>query len=68
MTCGVTELWSFPNELYLTEERLLYGQTLAFQYDQSGRVTKVFLNGEFLTSPSNPPDNSITITRVEEPR
>jgi hypothetical protein len=53
MSWGLIELIAFPDEHYRNEQRLFLGQTLRFQYNQSGNVTKVYLNGEYLLSPND---------------
>jgi YD repeat-containing protein len=45
MTFGLIELVAFPRELAQVSEQMWNGQDLRFEYDASGRVLRVFLDG-----------------------
>ena len=46
MTYGLTEFIAFPLELFRNGKRLLIGQTLRFEYDSAGDITRADLNGD----------------------
>jgi hypothetical protein len=50
----------YPADDNLSRRRILSGQTLHFEFDESGKVTRVFVNGEFLLAPIGNSDSSST--------
>jgi len=45
MTYGLAELYTFPRELFICTRRTIFGQTISFEYDQNGQVTRATLDG-----------------------
>jgi hypothetical protein len=66
MTFGLIEFVSLPAELYRDGERILRSETLRFEYDQSGNVMKVYLNGMYLLSPGSRQVTQVKLTRFNE--
>jgi hypothetical protein len=48
MTFGALELVNFPMEVYLLCSRTVMGESVRFAYDDTGKVMRVFLDGEKL--------------------
>jgi len=48
-TFGLAEFIDFPAELMLLGRRTLFGQDVRFTYDSAGKVTRVYLDGEWLS-------------------
>jgi hypothetical protein len=56
-TFGLMQVVIVPSaEADPSRHRVLRGQTLRFDYDKSGNVTKVYLNGNYLLAPADRPD------------
>jgi hypothetical protein len=66
MTGGLIEFIALPAELYRDSERLLAGQTLRFAYDQSGKVAKIDLDGNYLLAPDKKLSLDVKVTKVNE--
>lgn len=61
-------LLTYSPEDNLGRQRVLRDQTLRFEYDQAGKVTKVYLNGEFLLSPTTKPGSTTTVSQENDRR
>lgn len=46
LTMGLYELYALPREVYYLTKRTIFGQTLEFQYDRTGRVISIRRDGE----------------------
>ena len=66
MTGGLIEFIALPAELYRDSGRLLVGQTLRFEYDQTGKVAKIDLDGNYLLAPDKKLSTDVKVTKVNE--
>jgi hypothetical protein len=55
LTLGTIDLLYVPREFYIAGKRSLLGQTMQVNYDASGAVTQIYLDGESLFLPWRTP-------------
>lgn len=71
MTYGLGELIAFPYEFSLLGRRTLVGQELSFGYDSAGNVTRVYLDGKWLSffpKPDHAEPGAAVHAQAQEPR
>jgi hypothetical protein len=63
-TYGLIQIGTLPDEPKDVKHRVLPGQILRFDFDHLGKVKKVYLDGEFLLSPTPNSNPTVPMTSV----